>query len=532
MDKAMSSNNCGSATGNSIDPSIQHDLGSTDEPVHESKQNNAEVKDATLPDSDVHSGEIVDQSTQNKLNNDLENPPDKSGSEINVEQKEFVSQELSHNDTNTIESNSDEYRLDQLPGNAKSVTVDEKTPTAADDIASESPKTVNDEEHTKPISDVIPSPPLTSVKIEKDADPNQSSSSLALLAQYDTDSDDDVCEVPVPLTYQNRCVEIDSDSSTSDVEFLSEKRDTINLDMFDNEVDDDEEDEGNNRTSRQPRVKGELQLEDLPPIEDLHITVPEEECTELGKIHSIVEQLVLVSALPGTVPLDLETVLFRDKGRKVLGEVFDVLGQVSDPLYCVRFNSNKEIKEKGIEVGQLVYVAPRTEHTQFIVLANLMKVRGSDASWENDVEPPPRFIDYSDDEEERSARRPNRKRQSSGGLTYSGRGTYTPRRPYRGNYSSRGVRQPHSQGNYNMVGNSWHSNFNQAPMFNQPQYQMPGHLQSGYIRQNFNNNSPYQHPPPINPGLVVNPYAIYPPPQGMQQPLFPPPHLQQPPPSQ
>lgn len=39
------------------------------------------------------------------------------------------------------------------------------------------------------------------------------------------------------------------------------------------------------------RAKGEVGIEDLPPIEDLKITVPADECVELGKIISIVEQL-------------------------------------------------------------------------------------------------------------------------------------------------------------------------------------------------------------------------------------------------
>ncbi|XP_055920066.1 H/ACA ribonucleoprotein complex non-core subunit NAF1 [Eupeodes corollae] len=418
-------------------------------------------------------------------------------------------------------------------------TLNDETPThkLTTDIhmhSSAAENTAGDTTTTDVQSDAFPKAMPSAVKSEMEQDCKQSSS-LALLAQYDTDdeSDDDVREVPLAQSYQNRCVEIDSDSSTSEVEFLSEVRNSINLDRINVDIegeDDDEEEDGNIRNKRQPKVKGELDLEDLPPIEDLHITVPEEECIELGKIQSIVDQLVLVNALPGTVPLDLETVLFRDKGNSVLGEVFDVLGQVSDPLYCVRFNSNKEINEKGIEVGQIVYVAPRTEHTQFVVLANLMKVRGSDASWENDVEPPPRFIDYSDDEEERSARRPNRKRQSSGSVTYAGRGSYTPRRPYRGNYSGRGgVRQPEPQGNYNIVGNSWHSNYYQAPTLNQPQYRMPGNFPGGYSMPTHN-TAPYQQHTPMNPGLVINPYAVYPPPQPMQQSFFPPPHHHQPPP--
>jgi hypothetical protein len=35
----------------------------------------------------------------------------------------------------------------------------------------------------------------------------------------------------------------------------------------------------------------------------------------------------------------------------------------------------------------------------------LCRIKGSDASWEDNNEPPPRCLDYSDDEEERRARR-------------------------------------------------------------------------------------------------------------------------------
>ena len=33
------------------------------------------------------------------------------------------------------------------------------------------------------------------------------------------------------------------------------------------------------------------------------------------------------------------------------------------------------------------------------------RVKGSDASWENDIEPPEEHLDYSDDEEEKAARK-------------------------------------------------------------------------------------------------------------------------------
>lgn len=151
----------------------------------------------------------------------------------------------------------------------------------------------------------------------------------------------------------------------------------------------------------------------------------------LGKIASIVDQLgkvkilfntkysnpnkflsVVIDSLPGLVPVDIDSVVFMDKGTKPLGQIFDVLGNISSPMYCVRFNSNQQIQEKGVTVGTLVYVAPRTEHTSFVAVSELMKQRGCDASWKNDIEPI-NTKDFSDDEEERKARKTRRGRKKS-----------------------------------------------------------------------------------------------------------------------
>ncbi|KAH8249578.1 hypothetical protein KR032_010646, partial [Drosophila birchii] len=276
-----------------------------------------------------------------------------------------------------------------------------------------------------------------------------SASGLSLLAAYSSDvensdieeivqtndSDNEVIEVPLTdsaatstTAYRRPVVAVSSGSdssessssdsdSDSEGEYLTvlrkkiEKR--INTEECDEEDEDEEEGAAGDKSRRRqpPKVRGEMLLDELPPIHQLEITVPEDECVELGKVQSIVDQLVLVSVLPNSQLFDLDTVLFLEKGRKVLGEVFDVLGQVADPLYCVRFNSNQQILDRGIKIGDVVYCAPKTEHTQFVILSKLMQVRGSDASWEHDVEPPARYVDYSDDEEEREARSEQRKRR-------------------------------------------------------------------------------------------------------------------------
>lgn len=114
---------------------------------------------------------------------------------------------------------------------------------------------------------------------------------------------------------------------------------------------------------------------------------------------------MLVESLANFAAVDIDTVLFLDKGNRTLGQVFDVMGNVASPIYCVRFNKAQDIIDKKITIGEIVYVAPKTEHTNFIVLSELMNQKGTDASWEDDIEPPTGYDEFSDDEEERIARR-------------------------------------------------------------------------------------------------------------------------------
>nr|XP_029717199.1 H/ACA ribonucleoprotein complex non-core subunit NAF1 [Aedes albopictus] len=235
-----------------------------------------------------------------------------------------------------------------------------------------------------------------------------------------------------------------------------------------------EEEEVPPQTRPPIKSKGEMLVNELPPIEDLQISVPEAQCKPIGHVESIVAQIVLVQSYAGVELLDLETVLFLDKGKRALGKIFDVIGQVTAPMYCVLFNTRNDVVRKGISVGMPVYCAPQTEHTSFIILSDLMKHKGSDASWLDDNEAPDHALDYSDDEQERNARG----RRRRGSCSSSGRVSpdamqyqpyhlpsmhYQPRRGGRG----RGHR---GGGPYRSRGHSWHTNlpYHQHPAEMQP----------------------------------------------------------------
>jgi len=202
-------------------------------------------------------------------------------------------------------------------------------------------------------------------------------------------------------------VELDSDDYNSDSSDSSESSVEVTVSKVSEE----------STKEAPPKTKNEWSLKDLPPVEELDMAVTEAEVVKIGTITGCVDELVVVESCPGNPAIDLESVLFLDSGRRPLGRVFDVIGPVSRPLYCVRFNSKDHIKEKEVVHGLDVYYAPKSEYTSFVFLDQLMKLKISDASWRDDEEPPPNFVDYSDDEEERMARqrRNNAKKAESAG---------------------------------------------------------------------------------------------------------------------
>lgn len=82
---------------------------------------------------------------------------------------------------------------------------------------------------------------------------------------------------------------------------------------------------------------------------------------------------VVVGGYPNVPPIDLDSVLFLEHGERALGHVFDVFGPVQTPFYVVRFNSSQHVMEAKVQCGDLVYFAPTTDHTNFVVLDELMR---------------------------------------------------------------------------------------------------------------------------------------------------------------
>lgn len=202
-------------------------------------------------------------------------------------------------------------------------------------------------------------------------------------------------EIQVQTYRQNKEASSDEESESQDDSSSSDSSVIIQSNESDDSDDCLSKKSMKNNIKRQKNNEIKNELDDLPPIEDLKISVPEVLCDPLGEVAWMVEQLVVVKPKPGKPTLNLDTVLFVEKGQRALGKIFDVFGKVNEPHYCVRFNSSKHIKECDIKEGMTVYYCPNTEYTSLVFLHELLKIKGIDAN----ADDPPEF---SDDEEERA----------------------------------------------------------------------------------------------------------------------------------
>lgn len=362
-------------------------------------------------------------------------------------------------------------------------------------------------------------------------------------------------QIKVEIVSEDEEDSSDSSDSSDEEDKVEEKK-----------VEEVEKDEG------PPKTKNELGLADLPAVEELDVTVRLEEGQVVGTVSSTVELLLVIESLPDMPALDLDSVLFARVGESeelaAIGRVFDVIGPVNRPFYCVRYNTREHVTSKGLVTGQQIYFAPKTEHTSFVFLEQLMKMKISDASWCNDEELPPEFQDYSDDEQETKAKQnkkiakmvekgadpatvqSKRARMDAGRVRQEQRGPRPPRHDPRVNnslYSSPAVnpfyRQQRTYDPRAMGGGIRWGNFGPpqqqqqqqqygAPAYAQPPQPYhqgpPAHPVHQYHQATLPTYSPYSVPPPPLPAPVVQAalqgsWAQYAPPRHSWAPPPPPP---------
>lgn len=133
--------------------------------------------------------------------------------------------------------------------------------------------------------------------------------------------------------------------------------------------------------------------------------------TTLTTFQIVFDVSVIVETFLNQPALDIDSVLFIDRGQRALGRIFDVFGPVNKPYYAVRFNNSDHIKNFNIQIKEPVYCAPKTEYASFVLVSQLLQMKGSDASWKNNNEPPQEYLDYSDDEVEKLAKKNRRQKK-------------------------------------------------------------------------------------------------------------------------
>ncbi|XP_045071472.1 H/ACA ribonucleoprotein complex non-core subunit NAF1 [Coregonus clupeaformis] len=221
-------------------------------------------------------------------------------------------------------------------------------------------------------------------------------------------------DLPQDLPQDGVCARDQRDGSSSSSDSDSDSSSScVTLAVVSGQADEEEDDDEGFSRARKPcsiRTLGETLPEELPAVEELTVVLPEEaEILPLGSVTSIIQQLVIIQSLKDTPPLKDDSVIFNSD-RLAVGKVFEVFGPVSSPFYVLRFNSESDITERGVKLKDSMFYAPSlTDYTLYILTEQLRRLKGSDASWKNDQEPPPEALDFSDDEAEQMMKRKKKK---------------------------------------------------------------------------------------------------------------------------
>ena len=299
------------------------------------------------------------------------------------------------------------------------------------------------------------------------------------------------------------------DSTSSDSCSSTESSDeSVNIGLSDNGISQDREGGKERQGTFVPKSKGETFYMDLPLVEPCKIPFPENgKLLPVATVSHYTEKLLVVSSLPITPPVDEGTVLWT-KDKTSIAKVFETFGPVRKPFYSIRINSIADMPALGVAIGDTVFVIPDDPtHTKYVFPGELMKQKGSDASWKDDNEVPAQFWDYSDDENEQRVRGSRKKGKAKAGG--AGEGTKSVRRQPSVKYS----KDPRMQQYFPRAANPIPP---PQPLFRPPVY--PPYPAVPLPPAPFRQPSPYPavYPYPLLPSLGVLPPHV--PPGEIQQP--------------
>ncbi|KAL8799956.1 MAG: hypothetical protein Q9200_007393, partial [Gallowayella weberi] len=226
-----------------------------------------------------------------------------------------------------------------------------------------------------------------------------------------------------------------SSSGDSDYEMLDPAEEARRLMQEDGGSDD--EGKGGKDPSGPLRTLNEKPDEIVPKPQI--VVTPEMTVSELGRVEHVVENSILIKGNTSGESRALESgSLLCLEDRSVVGVIAELLGQVHQPYYSVRFTNPAAIADSGISKGISVFYVE--QHSSYVFTQSLKALKGSDASNMHDEEVGDDELEFSDDEAEAEhKRRAKHERQARRGDREE-RGDRTDRGGKRGGRGDRGSR--------------------------------------------------------------------------------------------
>eukprot|EP00127_Corallochytrium_limacisporum_P001142 Clim_evm5s42 gene=Clim_evmTU5s42 len=178
--------------------------------------------------------------------------------------------------------------------------------------------------------------------------------------------------------------------------------------------DDEDEEDGALSKPHIPKSANEILPNELPPVDNLSLLQLRDidHLIQMGTVQGQIDGFLVIEALPSVPALDVDSVLwFSD--RHPVGKVFETFGPVQKPNYSIRIpfggfervGRDNDADGEEVKPGMKIFYAPTNrDFTLYVLVSQIAMIKGSDASWEHDEEPPAEVLDYSDDEEERMAK--------------------------------------------------------------------------------------------------------------------------------
>ncbi|KAL8985985.1 MAG: hypothetical protein Q9177_004290 [Variospora cf. flavescens] len=250
----------------------------------------------------------------------------------------------------------------------------------------------------------------------------------------EADANADEAEFEIDSSPIESSSESDSDSSSSsaaDSDYVMLNPEEEARRLMEEHGGSDDESKGSKATSGPLRTLNE-KPDEVVPKPQIEVT-PAMAIAELGSVEQVVENSILIKAKTSGERQALEAGSLLCLGdRSVIGVIAEILGQVQQPYYSVRFTNSAAIVEAGIVKGTSIFNVE--QHSQYVFTQNIKAFKGSDASNIHDEEVGDDELEFSDDEaeaehkrrvkQERLARRGGRSDRGDG-FTRGSRGVRT-----------------------------------------------------------------------------------------------------------